>query len=649
MMLTIPEKIFGIYFRLALSFVLALGCSTLTQSKPLASIYIDTNKTIGKVSPLLLGNNILVSRNAGGLLSTDSGVYNSYALAKFKELKISLLRFPGGGRADEYHWRQGIGPSYKRPNLSDQFGPLANYNFGTDEFLSFCKQIGCGEQLITVNIVSGTAQEAANWVEYCNSAVPANPNSEWKVDSYGGRDKAPKGYFAWLREQYGHREPYGVKYWEIGNEPYLFRPQMAPQQYSDIVTKFSSAMKKVDPNITVGAVLPGIDYNSRWRRTLLETASNNFDFWALHYYTTLKGLPPVMAYYANASHTRKVKVDKPGNYAITVTANGTMCEGVGAFIDLSIDNKVIHTFTVSSTDYQTYSYTCRLNKGTHNVSLAFTNDKVIGREDRNAFISSVKIAPTDFEGQKQELWFPGDSEMEILESEGKRFEQRIEEIRNDSASAHAKGSIPIMITEGNMGYMSKNGDAYTRRLKAALWVAGLINAMAREQITAYCHWNLIDKGPWGTIRTNPDYVTPSYYALQLYSQYLHSRTVSVKISMEMFHVPSLAPSEPDFGMIPYVDAIATVDDNNHSLSVIAINWHSSAVKSRMRIDDAQFSVKYKASVLYTEDKRGADADNDPGSIGIRMRTAKGVVKNGSFEYELPGYSISAFEIPFQKK
>ncbi|MEN6521699.1 MAG: carbohydrate-binding domain-containing protein [Armatimonadota bacterium] len=647
MMLAMHNEISSKYLRLALFFILVLGCSSFAQSQPSASIEINAHKTIGKVSPLLLGNNILVSRNACGLLSTDAGDYNSYALAKIKGLKINLLRFPGGGQADGYHWRLGIGPKARRPNVKDKFGYLSNYNLGTDEFLDFCKLIGCKEQIITVNIVSGTAQEAANWVEYCNVPVPSNPDPYWKFDSYGGGDKAPKGYFAWLRAQYGQKEPYAVKYWEIGNEPYIIIPRMTPQQYSDILVKFSTAMKKVDGNITVGAVLCGIASSASWRQTLLKSAASYFDFWAPHYYATLNTTTPFMAYYANDSHSSNVVIDKPGNYVVTVTARGTMCEGVGAFMDISIDNKVIHTFTVDSPEYRTYHHTCHLNKGTHTVSLAFTNDRVAGGEDRNAFISSVRVGPTESEGQ--ELWFPGNAEMRILASDGRRFAHYIEEVKNDPLAVQVKGNIPIMVTEGNMGYSAKDQISHTRHLKAALWVAGFLNAMAREQISAYCHWDLIDRGPWGTIRADPDYLTPSYNTLQLYSQYLHSRLVSVKINMEMFHIPKLAPFAPDLGTMPYVDAIATVDDNNNSLSVIAINWHSSIIKSCIRINDVQSSTKFKASVLYTKDKRGADAANEPGKTNIRIRTAEGVVKNGSFEYALPGYSISAFEIPLNKK
>ena len=113
-------------------------------------------------------------------------------------------------------------------------GILRGNDVGTDEFIRLCKKLGA-EPYITVNVGTGTPQEAARWVEYCN----------------GG----PKTEMGRLRAKNGHAQPYGVKYWNIGNEEYL--PTLGGtdgRQYSRNFNLFAKAMRAVDPTIKLVAV-----------------------------------------------------------------------------------------------------------------------------------------------------------------------------------------------------------------------------------------------------------------------------------------------------------------------------------------------------------------------------------------------------------
>ena len=110
-----------------------------------------------------------------------------------KEAGMTAARFPGGGIANQYKWKLGIGPLWKRPRV----------RFGIDEFIVVCKEIGC-EPIITVNYFDGS-EEAADLVEYLNSPNDgSNPR--------GGTDRAS------VRDINGHSAPYGVRFFEIGNE-----------------------------------------------------------------------------------------------------------------------------------------------------------------------------------------------------------------------------------------------------------------------------------------------------------------------------------------------------------------------------------------------------------------------------------------------
>ncbi|MGB9588149.1 MAG: hypothetical protein ACPL7O_08215 [Armatimonadota bacterium] len=84
--------------------------------------------------------------------------------------------------------------------------------FGTDEFVDLCRALNVNDVVIAVNYCTDSPQEAANRVEYCDGRIPTNADPNWRVDSYQVADKAPKGYFAWLRAQFGHPEPYNIRW-----------------------------------------------------------------------------------------------------------------------------------------------------------------------------------------------------------------------------------------------------------------------------------------------------------------------------------------------------------------------------------------------------------------------------------------------------
>ncbi len=176
-----------------------------------------------------------------------------------REAQLPLLRWPGGNFVSGYHWQWGIGPVDQRPTVPNPAWEGLEYNlFGTDEFIAFCRAVGC-EPLICINAGNGTPEEAAMWVEYCNG----DPNT-------------PMGR---LRAQNGHPEPYQVRFWEIGNEVYG-RWQVfwtTPDGYVDRYLRFREAMKKVDPTIHVLACGHGNEPLSEWNLRLIEKAAAHLE------------------------------------------------------------------------------------------------------------------------------------------------------------------------------------------------------------------------------------------------------------------------------------------------------------------------------------------------------------------------------------
>lgn len=165
-----------------------------------------------------------------------------------REMRPSLLRFPGGNFASGYHWRDGIGPREKRVTRSNPaWGGIETNHVGTDEWIAFARAVGA-EPLICVNCGDGTPQEAADWVRYCN--------------------EAPNGPLGCVRAANGHRTPYKVLWWEIGNELWgdWQIGHCTPEEYAARYDAFSKAMLEADPTIRIIANGGDGDWNQRFLR-----------------------------------------------------------------------------------------------------------------------------------------------------------------------------------------------------------------------------------------------------------------------------------------------------------------------------------------------------------------------------------------------
>lgn len=174
-----------------------------------------------------------------------------------KQLKPSVLRYPGGCYAEFFNWKDGLFESDLRPCITDggmdfllpdTYG-FDTYEIGIDEFIEACRYVGAQPQ-ITVRLSENQPQDAADWVEYCNSSS----DTKWGA----------------LRASRGYKEPYRVKTWYIGNELYAFgRGGLStdPVYTAKTNDSFVRAMKAVDPSIeTVASTWAGAE----WTYKLLE-------------------------------------------------------------------------------------------------------------------------------------------------------------------------------------------------------------------------------------------------------------------------------------------------------------------------------------------------------------------------------------------
>lgn len=188
-----------------------------------------------------------------------------------KKLKIPVLRWPGGCFADNYHWKDGIGPKNKRKAIENvSWGNVREDNsFGTNEFLDLCEMMGA-DPYLAVNMGGGTVQEAAEWVQYTNHA---NGTS----------------YLTDIRQQSGRAKPWHVKFWGIGNESWDCGGHMTAEYYVNEYKKYATFMTSYSN--TEGlfriAVGPGTeDYN--WTETVMSKIPlRMIDGLSVHHYSVI--------------------------------------------------------------------------------------------------------------------------------------------------------------------------------------------------------------------------------------------------------------------------------------------------------------------------------------------------------------------------
>ncbi len=224
-----------------------------------AEIAVRARNVIRAIPDGLFGTNIEWVWDGNGIWHAKDGALDRRVIQLTRDLRPSLIRFPGGTFSDFYHWRDGIGPQSQRKETEHMPGASrSRHVFGTDEALSFAEAVG-GELLITVNAGTGTAQEAADWVRYVN------------------------------------KDRRRVRYWEIGNELYVNdgsaqakASTMTPDRYARRVLEFAEAMRKVDPSIKIGAIaeenysLNAAKGYRDWTEQVLKTAGSKIDFLAVH-------------------------------------------------------------------------------------------------------------------------------------------------------------------------------------------------------------------------------------------------------------------------------------------------------------------------------------------------------------------------------
>jgi alpha-L-arabinofuranosidase len=188
-------------------------------------------------------------------------------LDALKQLSIPVLRWPGGCFADEYHWRDGIGPREdRRAMINNHWGGVIDSNqFGTHEFMDLVEELGC-DAYIAGNVGSGSVREMQEWVEYLTA----------DVDSPLVRERRANG-----REQ-----PWRVRYFGVGNENWICGGNMRPEYYADEYRRYQTYVRHHDPDHRIFRIACGASEDDfRWTEVVMERAAKYMDGLSFHFYT----------------------------------------------------------------------------------------------------------------------------------------------------------------------------------------------------------------------------------------------------------------------------------------------------------------------------------------------------------------------------
>jgi alpha-N-arabinofuranosidase len=237
-------------------------------------IEIDATKKKGTISPYIYGH---FAEHLGSCIyqgiwvGPDSSIANTEGirndvLEALRRIHLPVLRWPGGCFADEYHWKDGVGPSAERKYmLNNNWGGVVEDNsFGTHEFLRLCELLGC-EPYVVGNVGSGTVQEMQEWLEYMTSSGDS-PMVDW-------------------RHRNGRKEPWHVRFFGVGNENWGCGGSMRPEYYADEYRRYQTFARNYGSNRLYKIACGASDFNHKWTEVLMRQTARYMDGLSIHYYT----------------------------------------------------------------------------------------------------------------------------------------------------------------------------------------------------------------------------------------------------------------------------------------------------------------------------------------------------------------------------
>ena len=637
--------------------ILAGALSLLPAGGALAAeIRINANERLVEANPEVFGNSVILGGDTMGFnrwVSDERGYEEAkakwnYYLPYLSEMGPTVLRYPGGLTANNFDWKQGIGPITERdPNYSGIGMPQT---FGTDEFLQYCEELGA-EAIMVVNVSTagkriGTVQDAADWVEYCNSpADGSNPG--------GGTD------WAALRAANGHKEPYGVKYWELGNE----NTYPGFEDYARRVNAYSEAMKAIDTSIELGVISSGLGLDAvygpqawlDYRTLMLERAGDSFEFWIQHLHTPdtngiANGFTMVRE---GASLEVSFSVDQAGTYRFEVPAEGRCKSLQCPVLSLQVDGETVGTWTASL--YRVLgSRTFTLDRGEHHLRLEadslVNGASLTVRQQMNLYRAGAPD-PLWVDLKQSRAWY------DALFG-GWPVSEKVYRMGEPYA-----GGKPIFYTEVNTVYSEVMSPPYYSKacyLREMLSTGCIYHFMLRNGVPLANYWLLfheragigvlegvaldVESGEAG--RLDP-HRRPVFHLLKAYRWNVFDWMISTEVlDSESFLVGpqtgiTLGYAHQDFE-ISYLQALATITDAEDKLSLFVINLNPDAdIQVPVALEGFQRKASVKVLTLTGPSPSASNEPEDCPSGDCVTTEEKDLQLGGNpFTYRFPRHSVT---------
>ncbi len=638
-----------------LSLVFVLGTATGVAG---TEIRVDPGEVVSEVHPEVFGHALIYrGPSMGYRAGTTQRKYDeakqkwNYYLPYLDELGPTIIRYPDGLGANNFDWKAGIGPVEERE--PDYDGKGVPQVFGTDEFLQYCEDLGA-EAILVVNVSvagkrPGNVQDAADWVEYCNAPNDgSNPG--------GGIDWAAR------RAANGHKEPYNVRYWELGNEDLY--PSW--EDYAARVRAYSAAMKAIDPTIKIGAICTGGGIDSVFQQKqwieyhglMLEKAGDAFDFWIHH--THAPGSDGIVDGFKMIRDGTSVSVDftaeNAGTYKIQLPVEGGCRWGHCPRLRLWIDGELRGDWTLRAILQIVDSQDFFLSKGPHHLKIE-VEDLGDGGE-----ITVCQQVPFMQGGTEPAFWVDLKDSLEVYHSflGGWALAEDVLVLGLEIA-----GGKPVFYTEADSEYKNSKSPPYISKasaLREMLSVGCLYQAFLRHGIEEANYWILFQEQDGVGVLEGVAYDgqaeelgrldprrRPVFYLLQALRWNAFDRVVATEVTGSPTFLTgrqtgvTIGYAQRDFEL-PYLQVLATASDEGDKLSLFVINLDSEE-DLPARVDLGGFRPGGPAKVLtITGPSLGASNEPEECPAGDCVTTTEQAlsVQGSSFSYRFPRHSVTVF-------
>jgi hypothetical protein len=620
-------------------------------------IRVRAYSLLERANPELFGNGVIFDGGTMGFNEWVSNLreyreakekWNSY-LPYLNELGPTVLRYPGGLTANSFLWKAGVGPFDQRnPNYSAIGVPQT---FGTDEFLRYAEELGA-KAILVVNVSKtgwrpGTVQDAADWVEYCNAPNDgSNPG--------GGIDWAAR------RAANGHKEPYGVKYWELGNE----ETYPGFEDYAQRVIAYSAAMKAIDPTIEVGVISSGTGLDPvygrqdwlDYRTMMLDRAESSFDFWIHHLHTPgtdgiVNGFSMVRD---GALFEMSFSVDQAGDYRFELPAEGSCKNLQCPVLSLEVDGENVGTWDVVVSDVLE-SETFRLTPGGHHLRLRAVSVPSGGRITVRQQIELFR------EGQEEPV------RLDLKQSDdwyhalfgGWPVSEEVYQ-----AGAPYTGGKPVYYTEVSTNYKEEPPPSFSKvcYLREMLNTGCIYHVLLRGGVPLANYWLLFhERGGLGVLEGvaydgdtlehgRPDpHRRPVFHLLEAYRWNMLDWVVSTDVSASpTFPVGpqtgiTLGYANQDFE-VDYLQGLASVSEAGDKLSLFVINLHpEQGIQAPVSLDGFTRETSVKVLTITGPSPSASNEPEDcPSGECVITQEQNLQLWGNPFSYRFPRHSVTVF-------